>query len=117
MDVDRHDGVSRGVHTRRPLLWTEQCGIQGGTQPLRLAVSLRVACRMVARASDAALVLRGITGRGRCLPVDDTVALADGVAARRPWPMHHRPAPRLVALDRNDLRRLAESAVGQPVNG
>src|SRR5207245_4032107 len=46
-----------------------------------------------------------------------TSALGDGADTRRPLPEVERVARRLIALDRNCLRRLAESAVGQPVDG
>ena len=72
---------------------------------------LGVAGRIVARAADDALVLRGTIGHGLRLLVDD--ALRGGVHAGRPRPELEPEARRLVALDRNDLRRLAESAIGQ----
>src|SRR5712664_4263626 len=83
----------------------------------RQSLRLGGAGRMVARASYDALVLRGTTGQLLGLPVDDAVALGRGVGARCPLPEHDPRARRLVALDRNCLRRLAESAVGQPVHG
>src|SRR5712691_10835480 len=76
---------------------------------------LGVAGRIVARAAYDALVLRGTIGHGLRLLVDD--ALRGGVHARRPRPVLEPEARRLVALDRDDLRRLAESAIGQPVHG
>src|SRR5262249_7785530 len=51
------------------------------------------------------------------LSIDVAVTLGDGVTTRRPGSVLHSEARRLIPLDRHGLRRLAESAVGQPPVG